>query len=136
VDPFASPFTVCAGKHSVKGASLLSVWSTALSEEALSGPRCTFFGECYDNNTRQSDQKIPFYMFLLFHPNKQKIYIIHITYITESTNVSPTIYILQISPHQISFTNISLNKYLTTPSITNITNTHKHKSQSSLRGHQ
>jgi hypothetical protein len=60
-----------------------------------------------------------FYLFLLLHPNKQNIYI------TESTHVSPTPYITQISPHKTSFTNISLTKYLTTPSIN--TNYYQHQ---------
>jgi hypothetical protein len=70
-------------------------------------------------------RKPSFYLFLLFHPNKQKIYIINIAYITESTHVSPTPYISQISPHQTSFINISLQQSQTyvssiSQSITNI----------------
>jgi hypothetical protein len=53
-------------------------------------------------------RKSLFYLFLLFHPNKQKIYIIHITLyiirITESTHLSSTPYISQISPHKSGFT--------------------------------
>jgi hypothetical protein len=39
----------------------------------------TVLAEC---NTRQSDQKPAFYLFLLFHPNKQNIYYIIITKFT------------------------------------------------------
>lgn len=78
-----------------------------------------FFVECFGYRTRQRTslpsvtlrkltRKNLFYLFLLFHPNKQRIYIIDITYITESTHVSRTPYISQISPYQTSFINISL----------------------------
>jgi hypothetical protein len=54
-------------------------------------PRCAFFAECYDIDTRQRTSlscvtldkmtRIPlFYLFLLFLPNKQKIYHIIIKY--------------------------------------------------------
>jgi hypothetical protein len=103
VGPFASPFAECAGQHSAKVASLPSVLTTALGKEGFTGSQVSFFAECHGHNTRQSDQEVLFYLFLLFHPNKQKIYIIHITLyiirITESTHLSSTPYISQISPH-------------------------------------
>jgi hypothetical protein len=118
VGPFANLFTECTRKYSAKDASLPSANTTTLGKEALPVTRCAFFAECYGHGTRQRPLpsvtlgKMPrdplFYLFLLFHPNKQKIYIIDITYNIESTHVSPTPYITQISPYQTSFTNISL----------------------------
>jgi hypothetical protein len=94
--PFASPFTECIGRHSAKGASLPSAWTTALSKEALPVPRCSFFAECYGHSTRQR-ASLPsvtlgkvtrnplFYLFWVFHPNKQNIYHIIITYTSQSS---------------------------------------------------
>jgi hypothetical protein len=87
--PFVSTFVECTRRHLTKVASLPSVEATSLGKEALPVPRCAFFAECY---TRQSDQYIPFYLFLLFHPNKQIIshnhhmYHIYITYLTKTIN--------------------------------------------------
>jgi hypothetical protein len=70
---------------------LSSAKALALGKEALRVSMCVFFVKCYDLDTRQSTSlpsvtlgkvtNIPlFYLFLLFHPNKQKIYHIIITY--------------------------------------------------------
>jgi hypothetical protein len=64
-------------QHSAKLASLPSAKATTLSKETLPVPRCAFFAECYDLDTRQSTSlpsvtlgkvtRIPhFYLFLLF----------------------------------------------------------------------
>jgi hypothetical protein len=117
--PFASPFAECAGRHSAKVASLPSVLTTALGKEGFTGSQVSFFAECHGHNTQQRyplpsvtlgkvTRKSLFYLFLMFRPNKQKIYIIHITLyiirITESTHLSSTPYITQISPHKSGFT--------------------------------
>jgi hypothetical protein len=119
VGPFASPFAECAGRHSAKVASLLSVLTTTLGKEGFTGSQVSSFAECHGHSTRQRYplpsvtlgkviRKSLFYLFLLFHPNKQKIYIIHITLyiirITESTHLSSTPYISQISPHKSGLT--------------------------------
>jgi hypothetical protein len=100
-----------------KGCFFAEYQSRSTRQRSFTGSQMYLFAKCY---TRQSDQKTPFLFVLILHPNKQKIYIIDITYITESTHVSPTPYISKISPHQTIFTthksptltNISL-KYLT-----------------------
>jgi hypothetical protein len=109
----------CYARHSVKRASLPSATDITLGKEPIPVPRSWFFAECYGLDTRQRTslpsvtlgkvtRKSLFYLFLLFHPNKQKIYIIHITlyiiHITESTHLSSTPYISQISPHKSGFT--------------------------------
>jgi hypothetical protein len=74
-------------------AFLPSAKATSLGKKALLVPRCAFFVECYDLDTRQRTSlpsvtldKVtripPFYLFLLFLLNKQKIYHIYITDIT------------------------------------------------------
>jgi hypothetical protein len=78
--PFVSSFAECTKRHSAKLASLPSVKAITLGKEALPVSRCAFFAEC---NTRQSGQNTSFYLFLLFHPNKQKIYHIIITYTSQ-----------------------------------------------------
>jgi hypothetical protein len=105
VGPFANYFVECAGRHSEKKpplpVPLSSTGTTTLDKEALSVSRCAFFTECFGHRTRQRHSlpsvtlgkvtiKPLFYLFLSFHPNKQKIYIVDITYITETTHVSPT----------------------------------------------
>jgi hypothetical protein len=84
------------------------------------------FVEC---NTRQSDHKPSFYLFLLFHSNKQNIYHIIITYTSQSSQNHHIHHRDHIShkdhkSHKF-FTNMSKFR----PSFTNIsiTNTHKHK---------
>jgi hypothetical protein len=64
-------------------------WS-ALGKDGFTGSQVSFFAECHGHSTRQS-APLPsvtlgkvtrmslFYLLLLFHPNKQKIYMIHIT---------------------------------------------------------
>jgi hypothetical protein len=94
--PFVSSFAECTRRHSAKLSSLPSVKGTILGKEASSMPRCAFFAECYDLDTRQritlssvtldKVTSIPYFnLFFLFHPNKQKIYHIIITYIIETT---------------------------------------------------
>jgi hypothetical protein len=96
VDPFDSPFAECDERNSVTRASLPSARTTTLDKETLPIPRCAFFAECYGHYTRQSHSlssvtfkkviRNPlFYLFLLFHPNKQNIYYIYITKFTESS---------------------------------------------------
>jgi hypothetical protein len=71
--------------HSTKRASLPSARAITLSKEPTPVPRSWFFAECYDSYTRQSTSlpsvtlsKVTsrhlFYLFSLFHPNKQKIF--------------------------------------------------------------
>ena len=91
--PFASPFVKSSDRHSTKRASLSSVWTPTLGKEALPVPKCAFFAECYSYSTRQRvslpsvtlgkvTRKTHFLFVFLSHPNKKKIYIIDITYIT------------------------------------------------------
>jgi hypothetical protein len=90
VGPFSSLFAECIRRHSIKVSPLPSATATALSKEALSVPRCSFFAECYGHSIRQIgsllsvtldkvNRKPIFYLVLLFHPNKQNIYLIYIT---------------------------------------------------------
>jgi hypothetical protein len=134
VGPFASPFAECLD-HSTRqrrlyrfpGLLLCRVPLLALGKDGFTGSQVSFFAECHGHSTRQSDplpsvtldkvtRKSLFYLILLFHPNKQKIYIIHITLyinrITESTHLSSTPYISQ-SLTNISLTNISLDHHKT-----------------------
>ena len=126
VGPFASIFAECLGNSTRQrclcrfpGFLLCRVPWSALGKDGFTGSQVSFFAECHGHSTRQSNPlpsvtlgKVTrmslFYLFLLFHPNKQKIYIIHITLyinrITESTHLSSTPYISQISPHKSGFT--------------------------------
>jgi hypothetical protein len=72
------------------GFLLCQVPLSALGKDGFTGSQVPFFAECQGHSTRQSyplpsvtlgkvTRMSPFYLFLLFHPNKQKIYIIHIT---------------------------------------------------------
>jgi hypothetical protein len=97
VGPFASPFAECLGNNTRQrwlcrfpGFLLCRVPWSALGKDGFTGSQVSFFAECQGHSTRQSDPlpsvtlgKVTrmslFYLFLLFHPNKQKIYIIHIT---------------------------------------------------------
>lgn len=134
---FAGSFAECAGRHSAKGAYLPSAATISLDKEALSVPKCllcrvlwlshsakNLFAEC---NTPEIDQKKPF-LFVFIIPSKQTkdIYHWHHIYHIINTCITNTI-ISQISPHQTSFTNINLTKYLTTSSIININKFNKHK---------
>jgi hypothetical protein len=84
-----SVLSECTKRHSTKLASLPSAKAIALDKEALPVPRCALFAESYDLDTRQITSlpsvtldkltSIPV-LFFLFHPNKQKIYHIIITY--------------------------------------------------------
>jgi hypothetical protein len=76
---------------------LLSALATALDKDGFAGSQVSFFGECHGQHSAKMALPIPrfpslpsvtlgkvtrmslFYLFLLFYPNKQKIYIIHIT---------------------------------------------------------
>ena len=69
---------------------LPSALAMALGKDVFTGSQVSFFAECHGHSTRQSNPlpsvtlgKVTrmslFYLLLLFHPNKQKIYIIHIT---------------------------------------------------------
>jgi hypothetical protein len=108
--------------------SLTSVEDIAFDKEALLVFRCAIFAECYDLKTRQNTSlssvtlgkvtQIPlFYLFFLFHPNKQNIYHIIITYtshISHNHNIHKRDHIFHKS-----------NKFLTNmslfiPSFTNI----------------
>jgi hypothetical protein len=100
VGPLDSSFVECIRTHSAKVACFPSVSATSLGKEVLPVPRCAFFAECYGHGTRQSTSmssvtldkvtRIPIFLFLLFHPNKQNIYHIYITEFTESSNTSST----------------------------------------------
>ena len=97
VGPFASIFAECLGKSTRQrylcrfpGFLLCRVPLSALGKDVFTGSQVSFFAECHGHSTRQSNPlpsvtlgKVTrmslFYLLLLFHPNKQKIYIIHIT---------------------------------------------------------
>jgi hypothetical protein len=89
---------------------LPSARATTLGREALPVPRCSFFAECYGLDTRRRTSlpsvtlgKVTslhlFNLFLLFHPNKQKLSHIHHRYHIIITN---TIYTSHISQHHKS----------------------------------
>jgi hypothetical protein len=96
VDPFDGLFAKCVGRHSAKEAFLPGVRTTTLIKEALPVPSCALFVKCYGHCTRQRHslssvtlgkvtRNLLFYLFLLFHPNKQNIYHIIITYTSQSS---------------------------------------------------
>jgi hypothetical protein len=85
VGPHVRFFVECCIGHSAKRTSLSSAIATALGKEPIPMPRSWFFAECYGPNTRQSTSlpsvtlsKVTsthlFFLFFLFHPNKQKIF--------------------------------------------------------------
>jgi hypothetical protein len=107
---------------------LSSVRVTALDKEALPVPRCSFSAECYDPDTRQSDQYTPF-LFVFAIPSKQTKYNtytsqishnhhryhIYITYLTNTINQTSSHSITNMFGHKHKYPtlkNISL-KYLT-----------------------
>jgi hypothetical protein len=103
---FVSFFAECSWRHSAKLDSLPSARAIALGKEALSVPRCCFSAECYDPDTQQSTSlpsvtldKVTsihlFNLFLLFHPNKQKISHIHHKYHIIITDITYTSHISQ-----------------------------------------
>jgi hypothetical protein len=74
--------------------------ATALGKDGFAGSQVFFFAECYGQHSAKMALPVPrfpslpsamvialgkvtrmslFYLFLLFYPNKQKIYIIHLT---------------------------------------------------------
>jgi hypothetical protein len=71
---FVTSFVECISWHSAKFASLPSVAATTTNK--LYQFSSVFFAKCYGHVTRQSTSltRIPFYLFLLFHRNKQMIY--------------------------------------------------------------
>jgi hypothetical protein len=50
--PFVSAFAECTRRHSAKVASLSSDEATTLDKEALLVPRCAFYVDYYDLDTR------------------------------------------------------------------------------------
>jgi hypothetical protein len=87
--PYVRSFAEYLVWHSAKRASLPSARAITLDKEPIPVPRSWFFSECYGSDTRQSTSlpsvtlgKVTsrhlFYLFSLFHPNKQK-YSIDIT---------------------------------------------------------
>jgi hypothetical protein len=88
--PHVRYFAECLIWHSAKRASLSSAIDITLGKEHIPVSRSWFFVECYDPDTRQSTSlpsvtlgKVTsihiFYLFFIFHPNKQKIpHIYHI----------------------------------------------------------
>jgi hypothetical protein len=97
-DTFVSFFAECSLWHSTKRVSLPSVRANTLDKEAIPVPRYWYFAECYDPDTRQRPSlpsvtlgKVPsihfFYLFFIFHPNKQKISYIHHKYHIYITNI-------------------------------------------------
>jgi hypothetical protein len=83
--PHVRYFAECLVWHSAKHVSLLSARAITLGKEPISMPRSWFFAECYGSDTRQRGAlpsvtlgKVTsthlFYLFFLFHPNKQKIF--------------------------------------------------------------
>jgi hypothetical protein len=123
VGPFASPFAECLD-HSTRqrwlyrfpGFLLCRVPWSALGKDGFTGFRFPSLPSAMVIALGKVTRKSLFYLFLLFHPNKQKIYIIHITLyinrITESTHLSSTPYISQ-SLTNISLTNISQDHHKT-----------------------
>jgi hypothetical protein len=111
--PFASSVAKCIRWRSTKASSLLSAlggtWqssakATTLGKEALPVPRCAFFAESYDLNTRQSTSlssvtldkvtNIPLFIHFYYYIQKIKdishihhIYHIYITYLTKTINL-------------------------------------------------
>jgi hypothetical protein len=82
--PHVRYFAECLIWHSAKRASLPSARAITLGKEPIPVPRSWFFAECYGSDTRQRGAlpsvtlgKVTsthlFYLFSLFHPNKQKI---------------------------------------------------------------
>jgi hypothetical protein len=119
VGPFVSFFIDCICRHSTKLASLPSAKATTLDKEALPVPRCAFFAECYNLETQQSDRLPLLYLFFLFHPNKQKIYHIIITYTSHRyhiiiTYIIETTYITK-STNLTSFSQTCLYSYQDSP---------------------
>jgi hypothetical protein len=97
--PHVRFFAECLARHSAKRASLPSVKHIALGKEPIPVPRSWFFAESYGLDTRQSTSlpsvtlgKVTsrhlFYLFFIFHPNKQKIS--HINHIYTSPISSQT----------------------------------------------
>jgi hypothetical protein len=75
---------------------LSSARTATLGKEALPVSRCVFFAECYGHCTQprlslssvilgKVTRNPSFYLFLLFHPNKQNIYHIIIIYTSQNS---------------------------------------------------
>ena len=86
--PFASTFAECTRRHSAKVASLLRAKATTLGKEVLLVPRCAFFAECYDFDTRQSDHYTPFFICFCYSIQTNKKYHRHHIIITDITYTS------------------------------------------------
>jgi hypothetical protein len=92
--PHVRFFAECPWWHSAKRASLLSVRDITLGKEPIPVTRSWFFAECYGLDTQQRTSlpsvtlgKVTsrhlFYLFFIFHPNKQKISHIHHIYTSQ-----------------------------------------------------
>jgi hypothetical protein len=92
-------FAECPRWHSAKRASLPSVRDITLGKEPILVPRSWFFAECYGLDTWQTTSlpsvtlgKVTsrhlFYLFFIFHPNKQKISHIHHIYHIFTSQIS------------------------------------------------
>jgi hypothetical protein len=92
-------FVECLVWHLAKRGSLTSVRATTLGKEPIPVPRSWFFAECYTPDTRQNTSlpsvtldKVTsihfFYLFFIFHPNKQKTSHIHHIYHIYTSQIS------------------------------------------------
>jgi hypothetical protein len=92
--PHARFFAECPQRHSAKRASLPGVRDITLGKKHISVSRSWFFAECYGLDTQQRTSlpsvtlgKVTsrhlFYLFFIFHPNKQKISHIHHIYTSQ-----------------------------------------------------
>jgi hypothetical protein len=98
-DPHVRFFAECLVWHSAKRVSLPSARDITLGKEPIPVPRSWFFAECYGPDTRQSTSlssvtvgKVTsrhlFYLFFIFHPNKQKIPHTHHIYHIYTSQIS------------------------------------------------
>jgi hypothetical protein len=97
--PHVRYFAECLVWHSAKHASLPSAGDITLGKEPIPVSRSWFFVECYGPDTRQSTSlpsvtlgKVTsihlFYLFFIFHPNKQKIPHTHHIYHIYTSQIS------------------------------------------------
>jgi hypothetical protein len=97
--PHVRFFAECPRWHSTKRSSLPSVRDITLGKEPIPVPRSWFFVECYGLDTRQRTSlssvtlgkltsRHLFYLFFIFHPNKQKISHIHHIYHIFTSQIS------------------------------------------------
>jgi hypothetical protein len=88
--PHVRLFAECSVRHSAKLASLPSASDITLGKAPKPVPRFLLFAECYDPDTWQSDQYIPF-LFVFCIPSTQTkdiTYISHIYIIDIITNIN------------------------------------------------